>query len=126
MLGYSAIASEPIGGSSSTTATSVSSVSVTPSSANISGGGTQTFTAVVNGTGSPPQTVTWGVTGGGSITTDGVLTVPTATSSTQTLTVTATSTYDNSKVGTATVTVDAIGTPQPTYKRTFRIMFLSL
>jgi hypothetical protein len=120
MLGYSAISSEPIGVSSATV-TSVISVTVTPSSANISGGDTLNFTATVNGTGSPPQSVIWAVVGGGSITNVGVLTGPAAISSAQILTVTATSTFDGSKVGSATVTVAAAGTPPPAYGRKFKM-----
>jgi hypothetical protein len=87
--------------------TTVSSVSVTPTTATVSGGATQQFSASVAGTGSPSQSVTWSVSPAGSIDTSGLLTAPAATGSAQTLTVTATSVADNTKSGTATVTVPA-------------------
>jgi hypothetical protein len=70
-------------------------------------GGTQIFSAVVEGANSPAQSVTWSVTGGKigtGITTYGVLTVAADESATS-LTVRAASTVDNTKSGTATVTV---------------------
>jgi len=69
--------------------------------------GTQTFTVAVSGTNNPAQTVIWSVEGGVSgttITTAGVLTVASNETAT-TLTVRATSAVDNTKSGTATVTV---------------------
>lgn len=84
----------------------VTSVTVSPSTASLAGLGTQTFTASVVGTNSPAQTVTWSASAG-SITSGGVFTAPAATSSSQTITITATSTVDTSKSGTATVTVAA-------------------
>jgi hypothetical protein len=68
----------------------------------------QQFSAVVNGTGSPAQTVTWtvtGGTGGSTISTTGDLTVPVAEPVDTILTVWATSTVDATKSGTATVTI---------------------
>jgi hypothetical protein len=88
----------------------VASVTVSPATADVAGGGTQTFTATVTGTNSPAQTVTWAVTGGGagtSVTAGGVLTVAATETAGTTLTVTARSTADPSKYGTATVTVVA-------------------
>jgi len=85
----------------------VTLVVVDPPTANVARGGTQQFTATVNGTNDPPQTVNWTVTGGNigtNISSSGLLTVANAETNT-TLTVRATSTYDNSKVGTANVTV---------------------
>jgi hypothetical protein len=86
----------------------VTSVSVSPSSVSVSGGATQQFSATVTGTNSPSQSVTWSVSPAGSINSSGLLTAPAATGSAQTLTVTATSVLDNTKSGTATVTVAAI------------------
>lgn len=87
----------------------VTSVSVSPSTASVGGGGTQQFTATVLGTNNPSQGVTWSVaTGGGSINSSGLFTAPSATSSTQTITVRATSTADGTKSGTATITVVAL------------------
>jgi formylglycine-generating enzyme required for sulfatase activity len=88
----------------------VSTVTVSPGTANVVKGGTQTFTAVVTGTGSPAQTVTWTVSGGGAgtaISAAGVLSVA-ANETATSLTVTATSTVDTTKSGTAAVTVPAV------------------
>lgn len=90
----------------------VNSVSVTPDTATVQAGGTQSFQATVNGMNTPAQTVTWTVSGNESgettIDENGVLTVAEDETAAQ-LTVTATSTADASKSGTATVTV----TPAP-------------
>jgi hypothetical protein len=71
-------------------------------------GGTQQFSAVVNGTGSPAQTVDWSVEGGVSsgtvISPGGLLTVDAAETAAS-LTVRATSTVDPAVSGTAAVTV---------------------
>ena len=85
----------------------VSSVTVTPSVAEVQKGTTLEFHAVVEGENNPEQTVTWEVTGGVAGTTineNGLLTVS-ADETAKTLTVTATSTLDKSVSGTATVTV---------------------
>lgn len=83
----------------------VSGVVVSPSTAT----GSTTFTAVVNGTGSPSQAVTWTRSGSaGSINAStGAFIAPSPTGSVQTITITATSTQDSSKSGTATVTIAA-------------------
>jgi hypothetical protein len=87
-------------------ASTVSSVTVSPSTATVSGGGTQQFTATVAGTNSPSQAVTWAVTSGvGTINSSGLYTAPAATGSAQSATITATSAQDGTKAGTATVTV---------------------
>jgi hypothetical protein len=90
----------------------VSSVTVSPASANVDKGGTRQFTAKVKGTNGPSQAVTWTVEGGGNGTTitGGLLTVALNESATS-LTVRATSTANKSKSGTATVTVTS---PPPT------------
>ena len=86
----------------------VTGVAVSPTAANVQLGGTQLFTAQVQGTNNPPQTVQWSVTGnnnsGTVIDANGLLTVAQGEGA-QTLTVTATSTYDTTKSGTASVTV---------------------
>jgi len=95
----------PDGGKTETS--SVTSVTVSPSTATVAKGGTSSFTATVTGTGNPATTVTWSVTGGitgTSISNAGLLTVAAAETA-ATLTVKATSTVDTSKSGTATVTV---------------------
>jgi hypothetical protein len=86
----------------------VSAVIVSPATASVVKGGTQQFTAVVAGTNSPDQAVTWSVTGntnnGTAINTGGLLTVA-AGESAASLTVKAASAVDPGKSGTATVTV---------------------
>jgi len=94
----------------------VTSVTVSPETAEVQKGGQQQqFTATVAGENNPPQTVTWTVTGnnnsGTTINANGQLTV-TMNETATTLTVRATSTHDNSKYGEATVTI--ISQSQPT------------
>jgi hypothetical protein len=85
----------------------VSGVTVSPASATVTGGANQAFTASVQGTNSPSQAVLWSVTGGGSITSGGVYTAPATADGVQSPVVTATSFQDNTKSGTAAVTVPA-------------------
>jgi formylglycine-generating enzyme required for sulfatase activity len=90
-------------------------VTVSPATATVVKGGTQTFTAEVTGIGVPVRTVIWAVSGGGTgtaISNTGVLTVAAGETATS-LTVTATSMMDISKSGTATVTVVAAVLPPP-------------
>jgi len=87
-------------------ASTVTGVTVSPSSATVTGGAQQQFTATVAGTGSPSQGVSYAASGG-SVNSSGMFTAPAATSSVQSITVTATSTQDGTKSGTATVTVPA-------------------
>ena len=85
----------------------ITSVDVTPATANVQKGTTQQFNAAVTGTGAYDNTVAWTVEGGVSgttISTSGLLTVD-AAETTTTLTVKATANGDNSKTDTATVTV---------------------
>jgi hypothetical protein len=87
--------------------TSVSGVTVMPTSTSVRKGRTQLFSATVNGSGSPSQEVAWHVDGGhGStaISATGNLTVAPDETAT-TLTVRAVSNADGSKAGTATVTL---------------------
>lgn len=99
------------GTATATPASTVSGVTVSPSTAT----GSTNFTATVQGTNSPSQTVTWTCSGGGSINAStGAYTAPASTASVQTITVTATSSQDNTKTGTATVTIAATGGAQPT------------
>jgi hypothetical protein len=100
----------------SATAT-VTSVTVSPSTATVSKGATRQFSATVNGTNSPAQTVTWsiveaGKNSGTTINSSGLLTVS-ASETLTSLTVRATSTIDTSKSGTAAVTVSSSTTPVP-------------
>ena len=90
-------------------APTVTSVTVTPKTASISGtnGGTIQLGATVVTTNFAPQTVVWS-SNNAAVTVDarGIVTVPAGTGATS-VTITATSTYDNSKKGTATITVTA-------------------
>jgi Putative Ig domain len=79
-------------------------VSVSPSSATVTSGLKQQFTATVSGT--SHTAVTWSATAG-SINANGVYTAPTVTSSTN-VTVTATSQVDSSKSANAAVTVNPV------------------
>jgi len=94
----------------------VTSVTISPSTANVAKGATQTFTATVTGTNNPAKTVTWsidqtGKNAGTTINTSGFLTVAAAETLTS-LTVRATSKVDTAKSGTATVTVTSGGGSQ--------------
>lgn len=90
-----------------TSATTVTGVTVSPNTTTVAKGNSQQFNATVSGTGHYPQDVSWSVTGNADETTvinsTGLLTVGTA--ETGPLTVTATSNFDDSKSGTATVTI---------------------
>jgi hypothetical protein len=99
---------DPAGGPSGGGGPTVTGVTVSPGTATVFKGGTQTFTAAVAGTNSPAQTVTWSidetVVAGTAIDTGGVLTVA-AGETAASLTVRATSAVDTGKSSTATVTV---------------------
>lgn len=89
---------------------SVTSVTVSPESANVAKGSTQQMTATVVTTGYAPKTVNWSVTGAQTptsrISNTGLLTVATNEPN-DTLTVTAVSAYDPDKIDTSTITVTA-------------------
>jgi len=87
----------------------VASVTVSPATATVAKGATQTFTADVTVTNNAAKTVIWSIVqtnknAGTTINASGVLTVAAAETLTS-LTVRATSTVDDKKSGTATVTV---------------------
>ena len=85
----------------------ITDVTVTPATATVEAGETQQFTATVIGTGNVSKEVTWSVSGsnaGTTISETGLLTVA-AGETAATLTVTATAVGDNTKSGTAKVTV---------------------
>ena len=87
----------------------VAGVTVTPPSATVAEGGTQQFSAEVEGSGIISQDVEWSVSGssavaGGTTVVDGLLMVGTGETN-DSLTVTARSRQDSGKSGTATVTV---------------------
>jgi len=80
------------------------SVSLAPGTTSLFGGQTQQFTPTVNGTSN--TSVTWTINPNvGSISTSGLYTAPASITSAQTITVTATSAADNTKTGSATVTL---------------------
>ena len=85
----------------------IKSVTISPSSANVLPGDTQAFTATVNGSGNPIQTVSWSVEGGNSgtnISSNGLLSVS-RDETALTLSVRATSLADSTKSGTVSVLV---------------------
>lgn len=89
----------------------VSSVVVSPASVILAQGATQQFTAVVLGTNSPSQTVTWSKLGAGSIDAAGLFTRPAQTFTLQVITIIATAVQDGSTQGFATVTIAALALP---------------
>lgn len=87
----------------------ITSVTVNPATATVGKGSTLKLTSSVVSTGFAPKGVTWAITQANSTSTisdQGVLTVA-ANEPNGTLTVTATSVYDNTKSGSATITVPA-------------------
>jgi hypothetical protein len=87
---------------------SVSLVEVSPSTASVNQGRSETFSATVTAAGGASQAVTWSIVGshkaGTSIAADGKLTIA-IDEDAATLTVKATSVFDNTKAGTAAATV---------------------
>ena len=90
------------------TGTTITSINITPSSANISPGNTQQFTATVNGTNNPPQTVTWSIAENNSsssnINSNGLLSVANNETST-TIRVRAKSTHNTAVIGSVYATI---------------------
>ena len=89
-------------------APTVSSITVSPSTATLTAGVTQQFTASVTSSGFAPQQVEWTASDGTNdypITGSGLLTIPNDTPDGTSITVTAKSTYSGAVTGTATVTV---------------------
>lgn len=82
------------------------SVSISPTSASLNGGGTQPFTATV--TGSSNTAVTWSLTGPGTLSTSGLYTAPVTISNQTTATVKATSQADTTKSASAVVTLNPV------------------
>ncbi len=116
-LGFGPIGSAPLGSGSAIEQEpipTVTGVAVAPDAPTIAGLAQQQFTATVSGTNSPSQAVTWSKVGGGTLSTSGLFTAPTSTSSAQTITITATSVLDGSKSGLAVVTVAAAVVTPPT------------
>jgi hypothetical protein len=83
-------------------ASTVTSVTVSPSIPTVYYSTTQNFTATVAGTNSPSQSVTWSASVGSITSPGGVFTAPASGAS---ATITATSVQDNTKSGTATATL---------------------
>ncbi|MBZ5675069.1 MAG: immunoglobulin domain-containing protein [Acidobacteriia bacterium] len=81
-------------------------VTVAPPTASLFASQTQQYTATVTGTGNTSVTWSIGASDPGSISGTGLYTAPSSIASTQTVTVTATSVADNTKLGTATVTLN--------------------
>lgn len=84
----------------------VTGVTLSPSSATVSGGATQQFTPTVSGPGSPSQAVNYTLTDG-SITAGGLFTGPPTTSVVQMVYLTATSAADPTKSVTIAITIPA-------------------
>lgn len=89
---------------------SVTSVTVTPSTATVVAGQKVQLSATVVATGFANKAVYWSVdstseTAGVTVTQEGLVTIPSNMASSSTITVTATSIYDSTKTGTATITV---------------------
>ena len=79
-------------------------VSVSPTTASLSAGGTQQFTATV--TGSSNTAVSWSLSGLGTLPSSGLYTAPANISSQSTATITVTSQADTTKSASATVTLN--------------------
>lgn len=83
----------------------VTSVTVSPATANVSAGQKVQLSAVVQTTDFAPQSVTWTVTSGDNVTVNQSGLVTIGADATGEVVITATSTYDTEKSGTATLTV---------------------
>ncbi len=90
---------------SATVSIAAQTISVTPKSANVTAGGTAQFAATLAGV--SDQTVTWSVSGAGSISNSGLYTAPANASAGTTATITATSNAVSSLKTSATVTIAA-------------------
>lgn len=91
--------------------TTITGVTISPTSVTLAGGATQQFTAAAQGTNSPPQTFNWS-NGAGVVSIAGLFTAPAAILVEQVIPVTATSSVDPRWSATAIVTVSAL--PPPT------------
>ncbi|MCL2065332.1 MAG: Ig-like domain-containing protein [Candidatus Cloacimonetes bacterium] len=90
----------------------ITGVVISPKNINVATGDTQQFTAIVNGSFNPPQTVSWSISGNNSsstnINSNGLLTVA-ENESASTITVTVASTVNLNLTDTATVNIASIG-----------------
>src|SRR5258708_2575572 len=82
------------------------SVSISPTSATLNGGGTQQFTATVSG--STNTAVTWSLSGAGTLSSSGLYTAPATVANQTTTTVKATSHADPTKSPSATGTINPV------------------
>ena len=105
------------GGNNNRTGSTITSVSVTPTTAGLVTQATQQYSATVQGTGAFSSAVSWsvnGVAGGnttvGTISSTGLYQAPNVPPSPNTVTIAATSTQDSSKSGTAAA---AVANPAP-------------
>ena len=100
------------------TTTTVTAVTVTPSTATLAAGASQSFSAVVSGTGNPSQAVTWSASpaSAGTIDATGKFTASSTIIAITTATITAASTVPGytSVAGSATVTVNPPAAQPPT------------
>lgn len=89
-----------------TTTPSITSVTVTPGTATVTPGQSAQFNAAVDSNGFAPKDIVWSIVDGtaSTVNAEGLVTIPSNETATS-LTVTATSTYDNTKSGSATITV---------------------
>ena len=92
------------------TAGTVTAVSVSPQSSTVSAGGQVQLTAKVTTTGFVNKAVKWSVTkgseGGATVDQNGLVKIPSGfTPASSAVQITATSIYDNTKTGTASITV---------------------
>lgn len=83
----------------------VTSVTVSPATANVSAGQKVQLSAVVQTTAFAPQSVTWSVTTGENVTVNQSGLVTIGTDASGEVVITATSTYNHEKTGTATLTI---------------------
>lgn len=93
-------------------------VSVSPSTASLFAGQAQQFTATVENTGNTGVTWTISPSSAGSISSSGLYTAPSSITAQQTVTVTAISQADDTKTGTATITLLPPQTPVITWATT--------
>jgi endo-1,4-beta-xylanase len=113
IIGFAAAGCGNVKDDPDTPTPTVTGVTVSPASTSVAKGATRSFTATVSVTNNAAKTVTWAIVqtnknAGTTINASGLLTIAAAETLT-TLTVKATSTVDNTKSGTATVTVTNAG-----------------
>ncbi len=104
-----------------TASPAISSVAPSCSPATIATGATSQCTPNVTGTGSFSASVTWSVTGGGTISATGLYTAP---SSAAMVTVKATSTQDPSKSGATSITVQTTAPPPPQVPQSHHVVLV--